>query len=62
MNDKLQLTGIGLRSQHFSEFLTQKPNVAWLEVHSENYFADGGKFIQTLEKIRAHYPLSLIHI
>lgn len=55
----LQLTGIGLRATHYSEFLTTRPGVAWLEVHSENYFGDGGKPLHILETIRRDYPISL---
>lgn len=50
--------GVGLRTPHYSEFLSSRPDVAWLEVHSENYFGDGPG-IAVLEKIRADYPLSL---
>ena len=55
----LKLTGIGLRSQHYADFLSQRPPVAWVEVHSENYFGEGGKALQTLEKVRRDYPVSL---
>lgn len=51
--------GIGLRSPHVREVLEHRPSVAWLEVHSENYFADGGPILATLDRIRADYPLSL---
>lgn len=53
------LTGIGLRSQHYTEVLTTKPNIGWFEVHSENYFGKGGAPLQILEKIRENYPISL---
>jgi hypothetical protein len=33
--------------------------VPWLEVHSENYYVDGGPALATLERIRRDYPLSL---
>src|SRR3990167_9328791 len=59
MKLSLQLTGIGLRTAHHSELLEKKPGVAWLEVHSENFFGEGGKPIYFLEKIREHYPVSL---
>ncbi|MBX3709164.1 MAG: DUF692 domain-containing protein [Gammaproteobacteria bacterium] len=59
MNPSLLLTGIGLRPPHYSDFLEKRPGVAWLEVHSENYFADGGKPLHILEKIRHDYPVSL---
>ncbi|MBY0446218.1 MAG: DUF692 family protein, partial [Burkholderiales bacterium] len=33
--------GLGLRSPHLPEVLATRPNVAWWEVHSENYFGGG---------------------
>jgi uncharacterized protein (UPF0276 family) len=50
--------GLGLRSPHLQQVLAQLPNVAWWEVHSENYFG-GGAAIAALERLRAHYPISL---
>jgi uncharacterized protein len=51
--------GIGLRAVHHQAVLDEKPAVAWMEAHSENYFADGGAQIDFLRSIRADYPLSL---
>jgi uncharacterized protein (UPF0276 family) len=51
--------GIGLRAPHVAHVLAQRPKVAWFEVHSENYFADGGPTLAGLNRIRADYPLSL---
>jgi len=51
--------GIGLRAPHSEEFFATRPAAAWLEVHSENYFADGGLAVAQLERIRRDYPLSL---
>ena len=51
--------GIGLRAQHHEEMLLRRPDLGWLEVHSENYFGCGGVARQYLQQIRAHYPLSL---
>lgn len=59
MKSSLLLTGIGLRTKHYVEFLEKRPDVAWVEVHSENYFAEGGKSLHNLEKIRLDYPISL---
>lgn len=50
--------GIGLRFQHHEAVRTQRPDVGWLEVHSENYFG-GGTPLAHLEAIRARYPISL---
>lgn len=50
--------GIGLRFQHHQAVLETLPDVAWLEVHTENYMG-GGPAIRTLEAIRRDYPISL---
>lgn len=51
--------GIGLRAPHIREFLATLPDVSWVEVHSENYFSDGGQALSLLERVRQHYPVSL---
>ena len=51
--------GIGLRAPHVREILERRPPIAWLEVHSENYFCEGGPQLAHLARIRADYPLSL---
>ena len=51
--------GIGLRAPHIAQVLAARPPVPWFEVHSENYFADGGRALAALDRIRADYPLSL---
>src|SRR6202795_5374288 len=52
-------TGLGLRAQHHLRVLSESVGVAWLEAHTENYFADGGAHVEVLARIRANYPLSL---
>jgi uncharacterized protein len=69
MDSKIQLrshrrsipaqAGIGLRPPHHEVILSQRPTVGWLEAHSENFFSPGGSHIDQLERLRAHYPLSL---
>jgi uncharacterized protein len=51
--------GIGLRAPHVRELLAQRPAVPWLEVHSENYLAPGGRAVAELDEVRRDYPLSL---
>jgi uncharacterized protein (UPF0276 family) len=51
--------GIGLRSRHHEQLLIERPAVGWLEVHTENYFQDGGPHVRALERARESYPLSL---
>jgi uncharacterized protein (UPF0276 family) len=50
--------GIGLRLPHHTWVLEQRPEVAWLEVHPENYMTDGSAS-EELERIAHDYPLSL---
>jgi uncharacterized protein (UPF0276 family) len=39
------------------ELLARRPDLAWLEVHPENYMADHRAFTR-LQRVREHYPLS----
>jgi uncharacterized protein (UPF0276 family) len=50
--------GIGLRFQHHRAVLDTRPDVAWMEVHTENYMG-GGSPILYLEAIRRDVPISL---
>jgi hypothetical protein len=54
-----QPAGIGLRAAHYRELLAARPPLGFIEVHSENYFGDGGAPLHYLEQARALYPLSL---
>lgn len=51
--------GIGLRSVHYKQIANEKPDIAWLEVHTENFFSQGGLLVNLMDKIRSNYPLSL---
>ncbi|MGH8800499.1 MAG: MNIO family bufferin maturase [Casimicrobiaceae bacterium] len=53
------VAGIGLRAPHVAEIRRSRPSIGWLEVHSENYFVDGGPALAALEAIRVDYPISL---
>ena len=55
----LQGTGIGLRQPHYREVFERRPELAFLEVHSENFFLEGGASMHALERARAAYPISL---
>jgi uncharacterized protein len=50
--------GIGLRPVHHSWVLDSRPEVAWFEVHAEN-FMSGGPLANELDAIASRYPLSL---
>ncbi|MGB0684122.1 MAG: DUF692 domain-containing protein [Magnetovibrionaceae bacterium] len=61
--------GIGLKAEHLDEILglcpervgqgLVGPHLAWLEVHAENYMAEGGAARRKLREIAERYPLSI---
>lgn len=51
--------GAGLRRNHFSYLLEQKPKVDWFEAISENFMVAGGRPLFVLDKIRENYPVVL---
>ena len=51
--------GIGLRRPHYDDFLRGRPEVDWLEVHTENYLGPGGYDLRVLEAVRRDYAVSL---
>ena len=51
--------GIGLRQPHYAPVLDARPALGFVEVHSENFFADGGAALAVLRQAREHYPVSL---
>lgn len=54
------IAGIGLRAAHVQALLaTPALQPGWLEVHSENYFADGGFALEALLELRTRHPVAL---
>ena len=51
-------TGIGLRAAHHERVRAERPDIAWLEVHTEN-FLGGGATPAMLEALRERYAISL---
>ena len=51
--------GIGLRQPHYDALLRQRPALDFVEVHSENFFADGGAALAVLQAARECWPISL---
>ncbi|WP_371327411.1 DUF692 domain-containing protein [Polaromonas sp. A23] len=52
-------TGIGWRHPHYAQVLESKPALDFLEVHSENFFGQGGAALAVLQQARQTYPISL---
>ena len=57
MNHALQGFGLGLRVEHYRDFVESNPAVDWLEIISENYMVPGGKPLHYLDSIRRDYPM-----
>jgi uncharacterized protein len=51
-------TGIGLRAAHHERMCGEQPDIAWLEVHTEN-FLGGGATPSMLDALRERYAISL---
>lgn len=50
---------MGWRHPHYGEVMDRLPLLEFLEVHSENFFAEGGAALAVLTQARTHYPISL---
>jgi uncharacterized protein (UPF0276 family) len=51
--------GVGLRSTHYEQILSQRPNVAWFEVLSDNYLNTAGRPLLYVDRIAERYPVAL---
>ncbi len=51
--------GIGWRHPHYEELLESKPELDFIEVHSENFFGQGGAALALLQQARHTYDVSL---
>ncbi len=51
--------GIGLRIPHYEAIFSQKPDIDWFEIISENFMVEDGKPIKNLERILERYPVVL---
>ena len=49
--------GVGFRIPHYATILEDHPAMDWFEVISENFMVRGGKPLQNLDKLKAHYPV-----
>jgi uncharacterized protein (UPF0276 family) len=53
------MCGLGLRQPHYAALMDLRPELAFVEVHSENFFGDGGPALTVLGEVRQAYPVSL---
>ncbi len=50
--------GVGYKDKHFREILESPGDVAWLEIHAENYMGKGGRPIAQIRRLREDFPFS----
>lgn len=53
----IQGFGLGLRPEHYPDFIERHQAVDWLEIISENYMVPGGRPLHFLDRIRRDYPM-----
>jgi uncharacterized protein len=51
--------GLGLRKQHYADFLSHEVPVDFVEIISENFMATGGRPIHTLDAIKERHPVAM---
>jgi uncharacterized protein len=59
MQSGLRGYGLGLRTDHYRDFVERRPPVDWLEIISENYMVPGGQPLHWLDAIRRDYPIAM---
>jgi len=59
MNKLPTSAGVCLKPLHFDFILENQPEIAWFEIHPENYFSAGGPHHRYLRDICDNYPLSM---
>ncbi len=51
--------GLGLRPQHYPEFLAREALVDFVEIISENFMVKGGRPLHVLDQVRERYPVAM---
>lgn len=59
VSNNLLTSGIGLKPAHYEQALASTDAGLWFEVHTENYFIEGGQRLNSLRQIREHFPVSV---
>jgi uncharacterized protein (UPF0276 family) len=58
-NKDISGAGIGLRSPHIHQILTEHPKIAWVELLADNHLSNGGLVPAHLHAIRQLYPITM---
>ena len=49
--------GVGLRTPHYAHILSERPDIGFFEVLTENYLDTGGRPLYMLDRIAEHYQM-----
>ena len=50
--------GVGYKPRHLEDLLATPGRVSWVEIHAENYMADGGPAVAGLRRVAGRFPVS----
>lgn len=51
--------GLGLRTEHYPDFLAAPQPLDWLEIITDNFLVEGGKPLVMLDALRRDYPMAM---
>jgi uncharacterized protein len=51
--------GLGLRKEHYGDFLSREVPVDFVEIISENFMVSGGRPLHTLDAVRERHPVAM---
>ncbi len=51
--------GLGLRTEHYADFLAGPQPLDWLEIITDNFLVEGGKPLVMLDTLRRDYPMAM---
>lgn len=51
--------GLGLRKQHYEDFLARDVPIDFVEIVSENFMVSGGRPLHTLDAVRERHPIAM---
>ncbi|MCA8869107.1 MAG: DUF692 domain-containing protein [Rhodobacteraceae bacterium] len=51
--------GVGYKPRHFQAIMQDAGSVGWLEIHAENYMAEGGRALAQLGFLAERFPVSV---
>jgi uncharacterized protein len=51
--------GLGMRTPHYSAYLSGEAPVDFVEIISENFMGEGGRPLHTIDRIREIYPVAM---